>query len=349
MDVHLLHVLTRGSEVLARIEVAGILREVLADGGRHREARVGVDVDLADGALGGLAELRFRNADRVGKLAAELVDRVDLVLGNGGRAVKNDREAGELLLDGLENVESQRRRNELAVLVLRALFRGELVGAVAGADGDGERIAARLRGEFDHFLGLRVVRLGRGNLVLDSGENAEFRLDRDVMLVGIGDDLLRELDVLFEIEVRAVDHNGREAAVDAALAGFVAVAVVEMENDLGLLAAEFLGVLDGALGHITENRGVGVFARALGDLHDYGRLGFDRGLNDGLHLLHSVEVESGDGVAALYRLSEHFLGVDETKLLVADHFGFLLVYFSRLLRELIKVYQIWRFLSRHAR
>ena len=328
MDVHLLHVLTRRGEVLARIEVAGILREVLADGGRHREARVGVDVDLADGTLGGLAELSFRNADSVRELAAELVDRVDLVLGNGGRSVKNDREAGELLLDGLEDVESQRRRNELAgLLVDSALLTRELVGAVARTDGNSERVAARLGSELNNLFGLRVVGLDRRDLVLNAGENAKFGLDGDVVLVSVCDNLLRKLDVLFEIEVRAVDHDGRETAVDAALAGFEAVAVIEMENDLGFLAAEFLGVLDGALSHIAENRGIGVLARALGDLHDDGRLGFDRGLDDGLHLLHGVEVESGDGIAALYRLGEHFLGVDETKFLVADHLVFSLFIF----------------------
>ena len=115
------------------------------------------------------------------------------------------------------------------------------------------------------------------------------------------------------------DHDGREAGVDAALARLVAVAVVEVEDDLRLLAAEFLGVLHGAFGHVAENRGVRVLARALGDLHDHGGLGLHRGLYDGLHLLHRVEVERGNGVAALDRLCEHFLGVDETKLLVADH------------------------------
>ena len=326
MDIHLLHVLTRRGEVLTRIEVAGLLGEVLADGGSHREAGVGVDVDLADGALGGLAELRLGNTDGVGKLTAKLVDRVDLVLGNGGRTVKNDREAGELLLDGLEDIESQRRRNELTGLGIdRALLTSELISAVARADGNGERVAARLGSELDNLFRLRVVGLGGGNLVFDTSENAELGLNGNVVLVSVIDDFLGELDVLFEREVGAVDHDGRETAVNAALAGFEAVAVVEVENDLGIRAAELLGVLNGALSHVTENRGVSVLARALGDLHDNGRLRLDRSLNDSLHLLHGVEVESGDGITALYRLGEHFFGINETKLLVADHFGFLLI------------------------
>ena len=98
VDVELLHRVARGSEVLARVEVLGMLREVLADRRRHREARVGVDVDLAHRALRRLAELLLGNADRVGKLAAELVDRVDVLLRDAGRAVEDDREARELLL-----------------------------------------------------------------------------------------------------------------------------------------------------------------------------------------------------------------------------------------------------------
>ena len=158
VDVELLHRVARRSEVLARVEVLGMLGEVLADRRRHREARVGVDVDLAHRALRRLAQLLHRalrrlaqlllgNADRVGELAAELVDRVDVLLRDAGRAVEDDREAGELLLDGLEDVERERGRDELArLLVARALLGLELVGAVRGADGDRERVAATSSG-----------------------------------------------------------------------------------------------------------------------------------------------------------------------------------------------------------
>ena len=338
MDVHLLHVVTRRSEVLARIEVTGILGKVLADSSSHREARVTVDIDLADGALGGLAELRLRNADSVRKLAAELVDCINLILRNAGRSVKNDREAGELLFDSLEDVESKRRRNELAgLLVNRALLARELVSAVAGADGDGERIAASLGGELDNFLRLRVVRLGRGDLVLNTGENAELGLDSDVMLVSVCDNLLGELDIVRERKVRTIDHDARETAVNAALAGLKAVTMVKMENDLGLLAAELLGVLYSALSHVAENRGVGVLARTLGNLHDDGGLSLNRSLDDSLHLLHCVEVESRNRITALDGLGEHLLRIYETELFVADHFVFLLELFSPLFRGICEI------------
>ena len=147
------------------------------------------------------------------------------------------------------------------------------------------------------------------------------------MLVGIGNDLLRELDVLGERKVRAVNHDGRETGVNAALASFIAVTVVEVKNDLRLLAAEFLSVFNRALRHVAENRGVGILASTLRDLHNNRRFSFDCRLNDGLHLLHRIEVECRDGIAALDGLSEHLLGINETKFLIADHFWFLLMDF----------------------
>ena len=300
--------------------MAGVLREILADGRGHRKARVAVDVDLADRALCRFAELFFGNADRVRELAAVLVDRVDFVLRDGGRTVEDDREAGELLFDRVQNVERQRRRNELAGLrVAGALFGGELVRAVAGADGNCERIAAGARCEVDDLFGLGVVRNRGGDFVFDAGEDAEFGFDRHIVRVGVFHHFLGESDVFFVGKRRAVDHHAGEAGVDAALAGFESVAVVEVEDDFGLFAAEFLGVFHRALGHVAEDRGVGVFARALGDLHYDGAFRLHRGLHDGLHLFHRVEVESRNGVAALDSLREHLARIDETEILVTYH------------------------------
>ena len=80
LDIHLLHLLACRLEILAGIEVAGILGEVLADGGSHGQTRVRVDVDLADSALGGLAELLLGDTYCIGKLSAVLVDDVNILL-----------------------------------------------------------------------------------------------------------------------------------------------------------------------------------------------------------------------------------------------------------------------------
>ena len=90
MHVEFLHFVAGGAEILARVELAGLVVKDLADGGGHRETAVGVNVDLADGALGSLAELLLGDADCVGQVAAVLVDDVDIFLRYGGRAVENN-------------------------------------------------------------------------------------------------------------------------------------------------------------------------------------------------------------------------------------------------------------------
>ena len=130
-------------DVLARIEVLGMLLEVLADARRHGEAQVGVDVDLADGRLRRFSQLILGNAYGVGEIAVVVVDDLD-VLGNDGRgAVQHDGEARQALFDFREDVEAQFGRHEHAVGVLRALLGLELESAVARADGDREGVDAR--------------------------------------------------------------------------------------------------------------------------------------------------------------------------------------------------------------
>ena len=110
--------------------------------------------------------------------------------------MEDDGEAGELLLDLVENVEGQGRRNETTGLrVARALLGLELVSAVARTDGDGERVATGTGREVDDLLGTRVVALLGADLVLDAGEHTEFSLYGHIKLVGVFHALLRQFDV----------------------------------------------------------------------------------------------------------------------------------------------------------
>ncbi len=156
MLVELLHVVAGRAEILAGIKFGGLLGENLAHGSGHGQTAVRVDVDLAHRALGSLAELLFGDADSVGELAAILIDGVNFILGYRRRAVEYDGESGELLHNGVEYVECQRRGYELAFLVAGALLGSELVGTVACADRDSERVAAGAGSEVDNFLGIGV-------------------------------------------------------------------------------------------------------------------------------------------------------------------------------------------------
>ena len=95
--------------------------------------------------------------------------------------------------------------------------------------------------------------------------------------------------------------------------------MVEVQYDLGFGPAQFLGVLHGSFGHVAQQGLVGVVARTLRYLEDDGRLGLGGSLDDGLELLHVVEVECRYGVTALDGLGEHFAGVHEAQIFVRYH------------------------------
>ena len=155
------------------------------------------------------------------------------------------------------------------------------------------------------------MRFGGGNFVFNAGEHAEFGLYGDIELMCVVHNLLGESDVLLVGKRGCVDHNGAEAHINAALAGLEAVAVVEVEADLGLFPAEFLGVCNSTFSHVTEKSLVGIVAGALGYLEDNRGLGFGSGHNNGLELLHIVEIECRDGISTFDCLGEHLTSVHE--------------------------------------
>ena len=173
---------------------------------------------------------------------------------------------------------------------------------MARADGDGETVAAGAGHELLHVLGTGVgAVLGFNvNVVLHAGERTQLRLDDDAVVVRVLNDLAGESDVVLKGLAAAVDHDGGEAAVDAALAKLKAVAVVKMQCD------RKSGLLLGSLDELDEIGVVGVGACAAGDLQNDGGLDLSGSLGDALNDLHVVDVESAYGIAALIRLAEHF-------------------------------------------
>ena len=84
MRIKLLEFVPRGSQVRAWIELVRFFGKDLADHGRHGQAAVGINVDLADGAFGRLPQLLLGNAHRVAELAAKLLDDFEVLDGNAG-------------------------------------------------------------------------------------------------------------------------------------------------------------------------------------------------------------------------------------------------------------------------
>ena len=80
------------------------------------------------------------------------------------------------------------------------------------------------------------------HIVLDARELSKLALNDDIVCMGVLDDALRKFDVLLEAQVRAVDHDGGEAAVDAGLANVKVRAVIEVQCDGNIV--DFKSCLD---------------------------------------------------------------------------------------------------------
>ena len=210
----------------------------------------------------------------------------------------------QLLVDLLDDMHRQDRAVGLA---------GELVGAVRGAHGDGERIDLGLGDELH-----RLVRVGQELVVaelaleavavlllalaaLQRAEHAELALDRDAAEMGHLGHRLGDADIVVPVArglavglERAVHHHRGEAGLDRGHAGRRLVAVVEMHADRDMR----IDLGDG-VHHVLEHDVVGVAAGAARGLDDDGRVGRVGRRHDRQRLLHVVDVEGGHAVIVL--------------------------------------------------
>ena len=173
---------------------------------------------------------------------------------------------------------------------------------MAGADGDGQGVAAGLADKLLHLLRVGVVGVLGGNLhvVLDAGQSAQLSLHHHAVVVGVLHHLAGNRDVFLKGLGGGVNHNGSEAAVNAGLAQLEAVTVVQVEAD------GQTGFDDGRLYQLNEIGVVGVGPGTLGYLENQRRVDLLGGLGDPLDDLHVVDVEGADGIAAVIGLGKHF-------------------------------------------
>src|SRR5215207_1590258 len=294
---YLLHGGAGRLEVVARVELAGVLGEGLADRAGGGQPEVGVDIDLPHAVLYPLLDLMHRHAPRRPDLTAVPVDEVDELLRDARGAVHDEVGRRQPLVDLLDDV----HRQDLPVRLL-----GELVRPVARPDGDCQGVHPRALDELDRLIRLRQVHLAAPDVILDAAQSSELALDRHPPLVGHLDDLARHLNVVLEVRrglgvlpERAVHHHAREAELYGTLArlGRVAVVLVEGYGDLGI-------DLGGRLHEMIEKTVVGVLPGPARGLDDGRRVGLPRGLHYRLDLLQVVDVEGSDTVAAARRFVE---------------------------------------------
>ena len=99
----LTHRIHRGLEEFARIEFGSRLRCDLAEHRGHREAAIGVDIDLAHAASDAVHDLFHRYAPGLRHLAAELVEHVLERLRHRGRAVHDQVRVRQPAVNFLDN------------------------------------------------------------------------------------------------------------------------------------------------------------------------------------------------------------------------------------------------------
>ena len=298
-----LNVGTGGLQVLAGVKLIGVLGVELTDGTSHSQAQVGIDINLAHGALGCLSKLLLGDSHRVRHLTAIGVDHFYILLGHAGRPMKYDRKAGQTLNDLVQDVKAQGRGNQLTLLIAGTLGGSDFIRAVAGADGNSQGIATSLGHKLLDFLRAGIVGLLSRNvdLVLYARQGPQFCLDDNTVIMGILHHSLGDLNVLGKRLGGRVDHDGGEASVDAALAGLKAVAMIQVEHDGDLRALN-----DSSLHQLHQIGVVGIGTGTFGHLENDWGLFLPTGLSDSLDDLHVVDVEGTNGIAAIISLFEHF-------------------------------------------
>ena len=298
-----LDVSTSRSQVLTWIEVLWMLHEMLADAGSQGKAQVRVNVDLANCTTGSLAELILRNTDSIIQLAAVSVDDLYILRNYRRSTVEYDWELRQDLGDLVQNVETQLRWNQNAILVQGALCRSELECAVAGADSDSQGVNTGTGYELLNLLRMGVLGIlcGYIYIILYACQLAKLALYYYAVSMSVLYYLLGNSDVVLEGMMGTVNHNGSETAVDAGLAGLKICTMIQMQGNWQLRMN-----LKSSLYQMYQILMVCILASTCGALQDYRSTQLSSSIGDTLYNLHVVYVECTDSVAALVCLLEHF-------------------------------------------
>ncbi|MDT4778415.1 hypothetical protein FQZ97_106140 [compost metagenome] len=260
----------------------------------------------------------FFNRYAVGFLdvAAVLVDDRQPLLRNRRRTVHHQVSVRNALVDFFDTVDGQH-------VAGRRL--GELVGAVAGADGDGQGIHLSAFYEVSGFFRvgqhLAVIQDAFGaDAVFFTGhagfqrtQAAQLAFYRNAAGVSHGYGLLGHTHVVVVVgrglavfTQGAVHHHRAEAQLDGALADVRAGAVVLVHAHRDV--REFF---DGCQDQVTQERCTGVFASTGRSLDDHRGVSLVSGFHDGAHLLKVVDVEGWNAVAELGCVVQHLAHADK--------------------------------------
>ena len=136
-------------------------------------------------------------------------------------------------------------------------------------------------------------------LILNACKPAQLTLDYNTVIVCVFDYSLCQSDVLLKGQMRTVDHNRCEAAVNTTLAKLKRVAVVKMN------AYRQVRLDNRRLDKLHKIGMVCILSCTARYLKDKRSLLFLCRFRNALDDLHIVDIESTYGIAALICLSEH--------------------------------------------
>ena len=301
MTNHVLNLLASNLEIFSRVKRLGLFSKYAANACGHCKSDVGVDVDFANSHLCCAAKLLLGNTNSIGKLTAKSVYFRNALVCNGGRAVKNNGEAGKSYADLLKNIKAKGRGNENAVLISRALLGSELIRTVRSTDGNCKGVNARTGNEFLNLLGSCVGGVLCNDVILNACKHAKLALNYYTVSVCIFNYLFGKCNVILEAVVRAVDHNRRKATVNAGFANIEICTVVKVKCEINA------AVLNCRARKPHKVCVLCILACACGNLKNNGGLFLGSSLGDSLDYLHIIDVEGTDSVSALVSLLEHFL------------------------------------------
>ena len=193
---------------------------------------------------------------------------------------------GDAGMDGLDAINGQDVTGRRA---------GELVGAVGGADGDGQRVDLGLLDEVGGFFGVGqqhgVIQVAAA--VLQGAQAAQFAFDGNAtgmrQLGHLGGNLHvvlvggRGLGIFLQ---GAIHHDRAEAALDRAEANGRRGAMILVHTDRNFRIGFQCGK-----DQVTQKGLTRIFAGAGGYLDQRGAVGFLGGFHDGMKLLEVVDVE----------------------------------------------------------
>ena len=176
--------------------------------------------------------------------------------------------------------------------------------AVDVADACGEHRYAEVG---DHLALIGIGAFAHAHdAVLFAADGADFRFKRKSLFAADFYELGRFRDVFFDGVVRAVEHDRREARIDALVAAFIG-AVVEVERH----GNGDLELVDHRLDHVGDGlKTAHILARALAYAEDDGGVKLLRGEQDRFRPFEIVDVELADGIFARLCFCEHFLSRD---------------------------------------